>query len=322
MGIPANRPFRVLVTAELAVDASEVLGRGFELIGGRKLTRTEIERSIGDVDGLICLLTDRIDEELLCSAPRLKVIANHAVGVDNVDLPAATKRGIFVANTPDVLTEATADLAFALLLATARRLGEGEALLRSGSWTGWEPTQLLGADVSGTTLGIVGLGRIGQAVARRARGFGMRILYSGPAKAVELDATHRPLELLLVESDFVSLHCPLRDDTRGLISAGRLALMKPTAILVNTARGQLVDEEALALALETGRLAAAGLDVFAHEPAVHPALLRQNNAVLLPHIGSATHAARRKMGELCLKAVAEVAVGQMPTHLVNKDLRA
>ncbi len=311
-----------MVSSRLSVDVRAWLGDGVEIVApaGQAMTRDELLSAVRDADALICLLTDRIDEALLAAAPRLRVVANHAVGVDNVALAAAAARGIVVTNTPDVLTEATADLTFALALAAARRLGEGERLVRSGGWRGWEPGQLLGADLWGRTIGLVGLGRIGRAVARRARGFDMRVCYAAPRDAVgdvAAWATRVPLDVLLAEADVVSLHCPLTDATRGLIGRRELALMKPSAIFVNTARGACVDEGALAEALAAGTIAGAGLDVFADEPRVPEALLAQDRAVLTPHIGSATHTARARMAELCARAVRAVLAGQRPDHVVR-----
>jgi len=312
-------PPRVLITAELPVDPAAALP-GAEVV---RVAPAELAARIPGADAVVCLLSDDIGVDLLDRAPRLRVVANVAVGFDNVDVPAATARGIAVANTPDVLTEATADLAFALLLAAARRLGEGERLVRSGRWTGWALDQLLGVDVWGRTLGLVGLGRIGQAVARRASGFQMEILYSQPEPepgADELGATRVPLGELLARADFVSLHCPLTPETRGLVDAAALARMKPTAVLVNTARGGCVDEAAVAAALAAGRLAGAGLDVFADEPRIDPALLAQPRAVLAPHVGSATTSARRRMAELALGAVRAVLDGVRPDNLVDASV--
>lgn len=296
---------RVVCTAELAVELDALLGDVELVVGPRQ-----------DADAWITMVSDRVDAAALDAAPRLRVVANHAVGTDNIDLAACTARGICVTNTPDVLTEATADLAFALALAAARRLGEGERLVRRGGWTGWAPTQLLGVDVWGRTLGVVGFGRIGQAMARRGRGFGMDILYAAPREAGE-GATRVPVDELFARADVVSLHCPLTPETRGLVDARRLALMKPSAILVNTARGACVDEVALAAALAAGRLAGAGLDVFAAEPAISPALLAEERVVLAPHIGSATTTTRIRMGQLCASAVRAVLAGERPPHLVN-----
>jgi glyoxylate reductase len=303
----------VVITSELPVDPAGVLG-AFDPVS--------IDR-IEDADALVCLLRDRVDAALMDRSPRLRVIANVAVGHDNIDVAAATARGICVANTPDVLTEATADLAFALALAAARRLGEGDRLVRSGAWRGWELGQLLGQDVWGRTMGVVGLGRIGLAVARRARGFGMDVIYAQPTRAeLEEGAAHVSHDELFARADIVSVHCPLTPATRGLIGAGALARMKPTAVLVNTARGACVDEAALASALERGEIFAAGLDVFADEPRIHPGLLASERAVLAPHVGSATTTARRRMAELALGAARAVLDGERPANLVNPDVWA
>jgi glyoxylate reductase len=309
---------RVVISSELPVDPAAYLP-GCELVAG--LTPDHL----ADADGLVCLLRDRVDAALLDRAPRLRVVANVAVGYDNIDVAAATARGVCVANTPDVLTDATADLAFALALAAARRLGEGERLVRSGAWRGWELGQLLGVDVGGKTLGIVGLGRIGLAMARRGRGFGMDILYAQPrpsAGAVEVGARHVTTDELFARADVISLHCPLTPATRNLIDARALARMKPTAVVVNTARGACVDEPALAAALAAGQIFAAGLDVFADEPRVDPGLLAQERAVLAPHVGSATTSARTRMAELALGAARAVLGGEQPPNLVNPDVWA
>lgn len=286
------------------------------------IARDELLRRSAGVSALITLVSERVDDELLDAAgPGLRVVANYAVGYDNVDVAACARRGVAVTNTPDVLTDATADLAVALLLAAARRLVEGDALVRAGRWTGWQPGQLLGVPVAGATLGLVGMGRIGAAVARRARGFGMRVLYHNrrrDASAEEaLGAVYRPLEDLLRESDAVSLHVPLTPATRHLIGARELALMKPTAVLVNTARGPVVDEAALAAALRAGRPFAAGLDVYEREPAVEADLLTLPNVVLAPHLGSATTRARTDMALLCARAVVDVLAGRTPANLVT-----
>jgi glyoxylate reductase len=271
---------------------------------------------VAEADGLFCSLFDMIDEELLAHAPRLRVIAQFGVGYDNVDVGAVRKRGLTLTNTPNVLTDATADLAWALLLSAARRVGEGERLVRRGEWPGWKPGQLLGAQVSGSTLGIVGGGRIGTATGLRARGFGMRVLYasrsSNATLETEVGAKRVELETLLRESDFVSLHVALTPETRHLLNAERLSLMKPTAVLVNTARGAVVDEAALAEALRSGRLAAAGLDVYEHEPKIHPDLLELENVVLAPHLGSATHTTREAMGVLAARNLIAGLRGETP----------
>ncbi len=271
---------------------------------------------------LVCLLSDHIDGAALDTNPALRVVANYAVGVDNVDLTAATARDVAVANTPDVLVEASADFTFALLLAAARRLGEGERLVRAGAWRGWTPDLLLGAEVGGRTLGILGLGRIGRAVARRARGFGMTVLYTRGAPPGDVAATEVPLTELLAGSDFLSIHCPLTPATRGLVDARALAARKPGAILVTTARGAIVDEGALADALGRGHLGGAGLDVFTDEPQIDPRLLAAPRLVLAPHLGSATTSARTRMAELCVTAVRDVLSGRRPANLVNGDALA
>ncbi len=286
------------------------------------LSRDALLDAVAEAHGLISLLTQRVDRALLARAPRLRVIANYAVGFDNVDLVAATERGIVVTNTPDVLTDATADFAFALLLAVARRLVEGDALVRGGSWQGWSPSGFLGAPVARQTLGIIGPGRIGQAVARRAAGFGMNVLYVGRREVGALDAMGaRRVELaaLLADSDYVTLHCPLTEATRNLIDGAALAAMKPSAIVVNTARGGCVDEAALATALADGTIAGAGLDVFAQEPRLHPGLVASDRVVLAPHAGSATTRARQAMAEICGKAVCDVLSGRRPATVVNPE---
>ena len=277
-------------------------------------------------DGLLCTVTDRVDAGVLDASPRrARVVANFGVGVDNIDLEAARRNGVVVTNTPEVLTEDTADLAIALMLAAARRIGEGERLVRRGEWTGWGPTAHLGRRVSGATLGIVGYGRIGRATARRAHlGFGMRVLYHQrtplPPDVAVRDAAAgeyvADLDALLAASDVVSLHCPSTSETRGLMNAQRLGRMRPGAVLVNTARGDVVDEAALADALRTGALAAAGLDVFAREPHVPDELLALENVVLLPHLGSATVAAREAMGRRAMSNLVAVFAGREPPDRV------
>lgn len=314
-------PPLAVCSAALSIDIRPILGPGIALVipPSGSFSRAELVAAVREADALIALLDVAVDEALLDAAPRLRVVANHAVGHDNVDLAAATARGIAVTNTPDVLTDATADFTFALLLAAARRLAEGEALARSGAWRGWAPDQLLGQSVAHRVIGIIGLGRIGQAVARRAAGFAMEILYSSP-RVVDLPGARRvDLAELLAASDLVTLHCPLTPATRHLIDGAALARMKPTAVLVNTARGPCVDEEALATALERGTIAAAGLDVFEKEPSIHPRLLASRKVVLAPHLGSATLEARGGMARLCAEAVAAVLAGRRPAHLVNPE---
>lgn len=270
--------------------------------------------------GIICQIADRFDAALLAAvAPTCRVIATVSVGYDHIDIAAARQAGILIANTPDVLTETTADLTWALLMAAARRVAEGDRFVRSGRWKGWGMLQLLGVDVHGATLGIVGGGRIGGAVARRAGGFNMRVLChsrSGASAHMPAGAAFVDLPTLLGESDFVSLHCPLTPQTHHLIGAAEIALMKPTAILINAARGPVVDEPALIAALRDGRIAGAGLDVFEHEPTVPAELLALENVVVLPHIGSASRRTRETMACMCADAVADGLAGRRPKNLV------
>lgn len=269
--------------------------------------REELLRLIADAEGLLCLLTDAVDEELLAAAPRLRAVANLAVGVDNIDLDACARREIPVGNTPDVLTEATADLAFALLLAAARRLPEAAAAVRAGEWRTWEPAGWLGADVHGATLGVIGLGKIGRAVVRRSEGFEMRVIHHNRSSGLSLDT-------LLADADFVSIHCPLTAETRGLIGERELRMMRPDAILINTARGEIVDSAALGRALREGWIAGAALDVTDPEPlpAEHE-LLEAPNLLVLPHVGSASHRAREAMAELAVEnLLAGLAGREMP----------
>ena len=293
----------------------------------RTLSPSELTLQLRGCQGVLCQLTDRMDGEVIRQASQLRVISNIAVGYDNIDLDCATERGILVTNTPGILTETTADLAFGLLLAAARRIAEADHFVRSGQWKEWKFDFFLGLDVHHRTLGIVGLGRIGQAVARRANGFAMNVLYAAPRRArpeieEELGARHVPLETLLQDSDFVSLHVPLKPETRGLIEKSQLALMKPTAILVNTARGPVVDEAALVDALGQGKIQAAGLDVFEHEPRIHPRLLSLPNVVLAPHIGSASRQTRLRMAEMAADNLIAGVNGQIPPNVVNRELAA
>ena len=277
--------------------------------------RAELEEGLGDADALLCLLTDRIDGALLDCAPRLKVVANLAVGYDNVDLGAAAARGIVVTNTPDVLTEATADLTWALILAAARRVVEGDRLVRDGRWIGWRPDQLLGSAVAGRTLGILGMGAIGCAVARRASGFGMQVWYHNRHRSPhesELGARYVSVDELFAGADILTLHAPLNAESRHVIGASAFDRMKPSAILVNTARGPLVDERALVEALRAGRLAAAALDVYEDEPELTEGLAELDNVVLLPHLGSATRPARAAMVDLCCRNIIAVLSGEPP----------
>lgn len=288
----------------------------------------ELRAAAQEADGLMCLLTDRVDAALLAACPRLRVVANVAVGVDNIDVPSATDHGVMVANTPGVLTEATADLAWSLILSAARRVPEGDEFLRAGKYTHWKLAQeQIGADVYGRTLGIYGLGAIGKAVARRgALGFDMTVLYHSRTRLPEdhergLGVRYVSMDELLSASDFLSLHAPLTAETRHVIDADALEQMKPTAILVNTARGALVDEAALSQALAAGTIAGAGLDVFEDEPAVNDALLGQRErVVLLPHLGSATETTRRRMATMAAENVIAALSGKRPSNLVNREV--
>jgi glyoxylate reductase len=289
-----------------------------------RIPKEELYRRIKDKEGLVCLLTERVDADLLRAAPKLRIAANVAVGFDNLDVPTCTKRGVVATNTPGVLDETTADFAWTLLMAVARRLVEGEALARSGNWEGWDLDQLVGTDVYGKTLGIVGFGRIGRAMARRAAGFQMKIIYSDAVRAPEnvekeLKAEHRDFNTLLAESDFLSVHVPLLPETRGLLDAPKFYRMKPTAFLINTSRGSVVDEAALVHALETRKIAGAGLDVYENEPFIHPGLKR-NNVVLAPHIASASLETRTKMACMAAENVTALFKGQRPPNMLNPEV--
>jgi len=280
-----------------------------------------LREGLCQADAAIVTLGDRIDAETIHAAARLKILANYAVGYNNIDLAAARERGLVVTNTPDVLTDATADLTWALLLATARRVVEGDSLVRSGRWSGWSPTQLLGAEVSGKTLGIIGMGRIGQAVAQRAAGFCMKVRYhtrqSLATSSLPREWEHRSLQNILGEADIVTIHVPLSPSTHHLIGAREMAWMRPTAFLINTARGPIIDEGALVNALKTGIIAGAGLDVYEQEPSLHPAMAQLKQVVLLPHLGSATLHARVQMGLVCLENIEAVLDGRPAPNQVH-----
>ncbi len=284
-----------------------------------------IER-VRDVDALVSLLTDPIDAEVFDAAPKLRIVSQYAVGYDNIDIEEATKRGIYVTNTPGVLTETVADFTFALMLAVARRVVEADRYVREGRWkVAWHPLMMLGSDVYGRTLGIVGMGRIGSAVARRAKGFGMRILYYDSVRREDLEkelgAEFVDLDRLLEESDYVSLHVPLTPETYHLIGEEQLRKMKPTAFLINTARGKVVDQRALYKALKEGWIAGAGLDVFEQEP-IPPddPLLKLDNVVLAPHAASASHETRSRMAEMVAENLIAFLNGKVPPNLVNKEV--
>ena len=284
--------------------------------GGAPLPRPALLEAARDAEVLVVTYIDRVDAALVEGLPRLRHLASYGVGVNHLDLEACRRRGVLVTNTPGVVTDATADHAMALLLAAARRVAEGDRVVRAGGWTRVDPAWLLGTEVTGKTLGIVGFGRIGQAVARRAAGFDLRVLYTGP-RAVDFPGARRvDLDELLAQSDFVSLHVPLTPATRHLLSRERLARMRPGAVVVNTARGPVVDDAALAEALGSGQLAAAGLDVFPDEPRVPAAYLKLENVVLTPHLGSGTRETRAAMARMVLEEVHRVARGEPPRHAV------
>ena len=297
-----------LIPGEFSIDYND---------SDRPLPKTELIRRLAGKDALICQIISAIDDEVLAAAPGLKVVSNVAVGFNNIDVAAARKRGVVVTNTPDVLTETTADFAWALLMAAARRIVEADQFARSGQWTRWQWDLLWGHDVYGKTLGIVGFGRIGRAVARRAQGFGMRVLYHDTVRADgaaerELRATYAEPDVLFRESDFVSLHTLLVAETRHLVNERTLRLMKKTAILVNAARGPIIDEAALVRALREGWIAGAGLDVFEEEPKIHPGLLPLENVVLAPHIASASLDTRLAMATLAVRNCLAVLEGKPP----------
>jgi glyoxylate reductase len=318
---------KVLATRPLFPAAQQILNASCEVdywTRPERISKEELFRRVKDQEGLVCLLTEKVDEELLALAPRLRIAANVAVGYDNITVADCTKRGVAATNTPGVLDETTADFAWTLLMAVARRLGEGEALARSGEWKGWDLDQLVGADVWGKTLGLVGFGRIGRAVARRAAGFQMKVIYYDSVR-VPLDvergfhAEYRDLNGLLGEADFVSVHVPLLPETRGLFNAKTFAQMKPTSFLINTSRGPVVDEAALVQALESKKIAGAALDVYEKEPLIPPGLNRPN-VVLAPHIASASLETRTKMACMAAQNVVALFKGQRPANILNPEV--
>ena len=323
-----RRPY-IIVTRRLPHAVHAALADSFEVRlnqEDRQLSAGELRAALDEADGLLCTLTDRLDRQVLTPGPhRTGILASFGVGHNHIDLAAARDAGVAVTNTPDVLTDCTADLTIALILMTLRRLGEGERLLRAGEWSGWAPTHHLGRRVSGKTVGIVGFGRIGRAVAQRAaRGFSMRVLVHSrrrpdPAVLAESGAEFVPdLDALLPGVDVVSLHAPATPETRGMINAGRLALLKPGAALINTARGDLVDETALVAVLRQGRISA-GLDVYVHEPKVPAPLLALDNVVLLPHLGSATEETRTAMGMRAVENLRAFFRGETPRDIVTQS---
>jgi glyoxylate reductase len=313
---------KLLLTRYIPEAAIDRLHEYFDLVvypPETAMTHTEICTLIKDAEALICLLTDTIDKAVIDSAPRLKVISAYAVGYNNIDVEYATSKGIAVCNTAGVLTESTADLTWALIMATCRRITESEAYLRAGKFKAWEPMLMLGQDVYGKTLGILGMGRIGQAVAKRALGFDMRIIYhSTTPKALHFQAQQVDMDTLLKESDILTLHTPLTPITQHLIGKAEIDQMKRNAVLINTARGAIVDEKALITALKEGRIFGAGFDVYEHEPHIPPALLALRNVVLLPHIGSASIATRTNMGIMAAENAIAIMEARPALSQVNK----
>lgn len=318
---------KALATRPLFPAARAILESNFDVEywpAQEKIPRAELLQRIADKDALVCLLTEKVDDELLGAAPRLRIVSTVSVGYDHIDVPACTRRNVTVTNTPGVLDETTADLAWALLMAVARRVVEGDAWMRSGTWPGWELDQLLGSDVFGKTLGVVGFGRIGRRVARRALGFQVRVLYYNRSRVDveverELRAEYADMDRLLRESDFVTLHVPLNAETRHLISTSAFEKMKSTTYLINAARGPVVDEAALVRALEEKKIAGAALDVYENEPKVHSGLLARRDVVLAPHIGSATIETRTKMAVMAATNAADFFAGRRPPNALNAD---
>ena len=318
---------KILSTHRLFPAAQQILNAACEVEywahAGRP-SRDELLRRVADKDGLICLLTEKINAELLEASPKLRIVSNVAVGYDNITVPDCTQRGVAATNTPGVLDETTADFAWTLLMAVARRLKEGDDLARSGNWKSWDLDQLVGTDVWGKTLGIVGFGRIGRAVARRASGFQMKVIYYDAVRPPseierEVHAQYSDLPTLLAEADFVSLHVPLLPETRGLFNAKTFSQMKPTAFLINTARGPVVDESALVEALESKKIAGAALDVYEKEPLIHPGLNRPN-VILAPHIASASQETRTKMACMAAQNIVAFFNGQRPPNILNPEV--
>jgi glyoxylate reductase len=308
--------------------ARQLLGQHFDVeywTRPERVPRSELLQRVRDKDALICLLTEKVNDELLDTAPRIRIAATVSVGFDNIDVPACTRRKVVATHTPGVLDDTTADFAFALMMAVARRIVEGDAWMRSGDWPGWDLDQLCGGDIWGKTLGILGFGRIGRGVAQRARGFRMRILYNdavrpSPEIEKELGAEFVERDRLFAESDFISVHVPLLPDTHHLIGGENLARMKRTAYLVNTSRGPVVDEVALLAALDAGQLAGAALDVFENEPKVHPGLVARKDVILTPHIASASVETRTKMAVMAAENVIALFDGRRPPNALNPEV--
>lgn len=303
---------KILITHPLPLDPHSVVPDGYDVVVAKE--GSDWRTHLANADALVSLLSQKVGADEF-DAASLKVVANYAVGFDNIDVEEASKRGIWVCNTPDVLTNATADLAMTLLLSAARRVREGERLVRSGEWKGWHPSMLLGADLDGKTLGIYGYGRIGQAMAKRARAFGMKVIFN-KRSPFECEDEQVSFDELCQRSDVISLHAPYNEQSAGVFSRERLFSLKPGMILINTARGKLIDEAALVDALESGPIRAAGLDVFEHEPKIHPGLLEREDVVILPHLGSATEETRAEMAKMVLSDVVAVLEGKAPRFAV------
>lgn len=321
---------KVFVTGKLSDKAAQALSNFAQVDAyesDQPMEPSEVEQRLEGKDALVCILGDRVDAALFKKRPQLKLVANVAVGYDNINVADANDAGVLITNTPGVLDNATADLAFALLLAAARRIVEADGFVRRGEWTGWKRELMLGAELNGKTLGIIGMGRIGKAVAKRARAFGLNLIYAreGSDKKTDDDlkktfqAQRVDLNELCCTADFISVNCPLRADTRHLLGKSQFDIMQPHCVLVNTSRGAVIDEDALIQALEEKKIAGCGLDVFENEPQVPQRLIALDNVVLAPHIGSATKETRAAMDELAVKGLLEAFSGKLPTNAVNPD---
>ena len=323
----AARKPRVLVTREVFDETLDYLRQHCEVQdnqGDKAFAPAALAAAVANCDGLMCCLTDRVDATLLAAAPGLKVVANIAVGYNNIDVPACTARGVMATNTPGVLDDSTADLAWTLMLGTARRITEVERRVRAGEWTGWQLKQWLGVDVHHATLGIIGMGRIGQAIARRAIGFDMKVIYHNrkritPELERKANAAYVSFDELLAQADFVVLQMPYSADTHHLIGKTQLAKMKRSAILINSTRGGVVDDAALIAALRDGTIRGAGLDVYENEPKLNPEFLKLDNVVLAPHVGSSTEATRKAMAMLAAQNLVAALQGDTPTNLLNPE---
>ncbi|MCC6980580.1 MAG: D-glycerate dehydrogenase [Candidatus Melainabacteria bacterium] len=322
---------KVFVTGKLSDKAAQALSNFAQVDAyesDEPMERSQVEERLEGKDALVCILGDRVDAELFTKRPQLKLVANVAVGYDNINISDANDSGVLITNTPGVLDNATADLAFGLLLAAARRIVEADGFVRRGEWTGWKRELMLGAELNGKTLGIIGMGRIGKAVAKRARAFGLNIIYARKGNDKKTDdelkktfqAERVELNELCRRADFISVNCPLRADTRHLINKNQFDIMQPHCVLINTSRGAVIDEQALVQAMEERKIASCGLDVFENEPQVPEGLLALDNVVLAPHIGSATRETRAAMDELAVKGLIEAFNGKLPTNAVNPDV--